>query len=206
MSRQESPHRRTCVLDAAPGNRKAFLRDAQERPADNRRGANARPIQRSSSGMPSIDVVRLWVKQGPIPPVIEGTIALGGGLPVKVGNQTIGALSGASGGRGRTRTKVRRGGHRQRSGQTGVALNGRRELADHWVLAACDATRACPAARVRSASFPSFAMACCWCATAASKRLQRDLQIECGVRPAVLKNSTWADPGFCPGLSIHTPH
>jgi uncharacterized protein GlcG (DUF336 family) len=95
--RAENYHIAVSVLDA-DGQLKAFLRDDKSGPQTidvSKRKAYTALIL----GMPSIDVVKFWVKQGPIPPVIEGTIALGGGLPVKVGNQTIGAIgvSGAPG-------------------------------------------------------------------------------------------------------------
>ena len=95
--RADNYHVAVSVLDAS-GQLKAFLRDDSSGPQTidvSKRKAYTALIL----GMPSIDVVKFWAKQGPIPPVIEGTIALGGGLPIKVGNQTIGAIgvSGAPG-------------------------------------------------------------------------------------------------------------
>lgn len=95
--RADNYHIAVSVLDAS-GQLKAFLRDDKSGPQTvdvSKRKAYTALIL----GMPSVDVVKFWAKQGPIPPVIEGTIALGGGLPVKVDNQTIGAIgvSGAPG-------------------------------------------------------------------------------------------------------------
>lgn len=95
--RADNYHIAVSVLDAS-GQLKAFLRDDRSGPQTidvSKRKAYTALIL----GMPSIDVVKFWAKQGPIPPIIEGTIALGGGLPVQVDHQTIGAIgvSGAPG-------------------------------------------------------------------------------------------------------------
>lgn len=95
--RADNYHIAVSVIDAS-GQLKAFLRDDRSGPQTidvSKRKAYTALIL----GIPSVDVVKFWAKQGPIPPVIEGTIALGGGLPIKVENQTIGAIgvSGAPG-------------------------------------------------------------------------------------------------------------
>jgi uncharacterized protein GlcG (DUF336 family) len=47
---------------------------------------------------PSMDTAKAWATQVP-PPSIEGTIALGGGFPIRAGDQVVGAIgvSGAPG-------------------------------------------------------------------------------------------------------------
>lgn len=95
--RADNYHIAVSVLDA-DGQLKAFLRDdksSQQTIDVSKRKAYTALIL----GMPSMEVVKFWAKLGPIPPVIEGTIALGGGLPIKVNNETIGAIgvSGAPG-------------------------------------------------------------------------------------------------------------
>jgi uncharacterized protein GlcG (DUF336 family) len=47
---------------------------------------------------PSMETVKAWAAQVP-PPLIEGTIALGGGMPIRAGDQVVGAVgvSGAPG-------------------------------------------------------------------------------------------------------------
>lgn len=47
---------------------------------------------------PSWETVKTWAAQSP-PPLIEGTIALGGGMPIRAGDQILGGVgvSGASG-------------------------------------------------------------------------------------------------------------
>jgi uncharacterized protein GlcG (DUF336 family) len=47
---------------------------------------------------PSMETVKTWAAQAPAP-LIEGTIALGGGMPIRAGDQILGGIgvSGASG-------------------------------------------------------------------------------------------------------------
>jgi uncharacterized protein GlcG (DUF336 family) len=95
--RSQNYHIAVSVLDA-DGQLKAFLRDdksSQQTIDVSKRKAYTALIL----GMPSMEVVKFWAKLGPVPPVIDGTIALGGGLPIKVDNETIGAIgvSGAPG-------------------------------------------------------------------------------------------------------------
>lgn len=95
--RSQNYHIGVSVLDA-DGQLKAFMRDdksSQQTIDVSKRKAYTALIL----GMPSMEVVKFWAKLGPVPPVIEGTVALGGGLPIKVDGETIGAIgvSGAPG-------------------------------------------------------------------------------------------------------------
>jgi uncharacterized protein GlcG (DUF336 family) len=47
----------------------------------------------------SAETAQQWASSGTPPPLIEGTVALGGGVPIKAGNEIIGAV-GVSGGPG----------------------------------------------------------------------------------------------------------
>jgi len=84
------------ILDTA-GNLKLSVRDDGTSPHTievARKKAYTALIYRR----PSMDTAKAWATQVP-PPSIEGTIALGGGFPIRTGDQVIGAVgvSGAPG-------------------------------------------------------------------------------------------------------------
>jgi uncharacterized protein GlcG (DUF336 family) len=84
------------VIDAA-GNLKLSVRDDGTSPHTvevARKKAYTALIYRR----PSIETAKAWATQVP-PPSIEGTIALGGGMPIRAGDQVVGSLgvSGAPG-------------------------------------------------------------------------------------------------------------
>ena len=84
------------VIDAA-GNLKLSVRDDGTSPHTvevARKKAYTALIYRR----PSIETAKAWATQVP-PPSIEGTIALGGGMPIRAGDQVVGSIgvSGAPG-------------------------------------------------------------------------------------------------------------
>ena len=84
------------ILDAA-GNLKLSVRDDGTSPHTvevARKKAYTALIYRR----PSIETAKAWATQVP-PPSIDGTIALGGGLPIRAGDQVVGSIgvSGAPG-------------------------------------------------------------------------------------------------------------
>ena len=84
------------ILDTA-GNLKLSVRDDGTSPHTievARKKAYTALIYRR----PSMDTAKAWATQVP-PPSIEGTIALGGGFPIRAGDQVVGAIgvSGAPG-------------------------------------------------------------------------------------------------------------
>jgi uncharacterized protein GlcG (DUF336 family) len=94
--RAEGYHPSITVIDAS-GLIKVQLRDDGNSPHTvdvSRRKAFTALIYRR----PSTETVKNWATAAPVP-LIEGTIAIGGGLPIKFGTETIGAIgvSGAPG-------------------------------------------------------------------------------------------------------------
>jgi uncharacterized protein GlcG (DUF336 family) len=93
--RADGMHIAVTVLDSS-GQLKAFLRDdgASLNTVDvsHRKAYTALVMRRTSA-----EQAKTWAAMTP-PPVIEGTIALPGGVPIKAGNEVIGAV-GVSGAR-----------------------------------------------------------------------------------------------------------
>jgi uncharacterized protein GlcG (DUF336 family) len=93
--RADGMHIAVTVLDGS-GQLKAFLRDdgASINTVDvsHRKAYTALVMRRTSA-----EQAKTWAAMTP-PPVIEGTIALPGGVPIKAGNEVIGAV-GVSGAR-----------------------------------------------------------------------------------------------------------
>lgn len=90
-------YRTTVAIIDAAGNLKLSVRDDGTSPHTvevARKKAYTALIYRR----PSIDTAKAWATQVP-PPSIEGTIALGGGLPIRAGDQVVGSIgvSGAPG-------------------------------------------------------------------------------------------------------------
>jgi len=95
--RADNYHVAVTVLDGA-GQLRAFLRDdgAGLQTVDvSHRKAYTALIMRRTSG----EQAKAWAAMNPVP-VIEGTIPIAGGVPIKVGNEVIGSVgvSGAPGG------------------------------------------------------------------------------------------------------------
>jgi uncharacterized protein GlcG (DUF336 family) len=93
--RADGMHIAVTVLDGS-GQLKAFLRDdgASLNTIDvsHRKAYTALVMRRTSA-----EQAKVWAAMTP-PPLIEGTIALPGGVPIKAGNEVIGAV-GVSGAR-----------------------------------------------------------------------------------------------------------
>jgi uncharacterized protein GlcG (DUF336 family) len=90
-------YRTTVAIIDAGGNVKISLRDDGTSPHTvevARKKAYTALIYRR----PSMETAKAWATQVP-PPSIEGTIALGGGLPIRAGDQVVGSIgvSGAPG-------------------------------------------------------------------------------------------------------------
>jgi uncharacterized protein GlcG (DUF336 family) len=90
-------YRTTIAIVDAGGNLKLSLRDDGTSPHTvevARKKAYTALIYRR----PSMETAKAWATQVP-PPSIEGTIALGGGLPIRAGDQVVGSIgvSGAPG-------------------------------------------------------------------------------------------------------------
>ena len=93
--RADGMHIAVTVLDGG-GNLKAFLRDdgasIQTVDVSQRKAYTALVMRRTSA-----EAVKMWAAMTPAP-TIAGTIALPGGVPIKAGNEVIGAV-GVSGAR-----------------------------------------------------------------------------------------------------------
>jgi len=90
-------YRTTVAIIDAGGNLKVSVRDDGTSPHTvevARKKAYTALIYRR----PSMETAKAWATQVP-PPSIEGTIALGGGLPIRAGDQVVGSIgvSGAPG-------------------------------------------------------------------------------------------------------------
>ena len=90
-------YRTTVAIIDAGGNLKMSVRDDGTSPHTvevARKKAYTALIYRR----PSMETAKAWATQVP-PPSIEGTIALGGGLPIRAGDQVVGSIgvSGAPG-------------------------------------------------------------------------------------------------------------
>jgi uncharacterized protein GlcG (DUF336 family) len=90
-------YRTTIAIIDAGGNLKLSIRDDGTSPHTvevARKKAYTALIYRR----PSMETAKAWATQVP-PPSIEGTIALGGGLPIRAGDQVVGSIgvSGAPG-------------------------------------------------------------------------------------------------------------
>jgi uncharacterized protein GlcG (DUF336 family) len=90
-------YRTTVAIIDAAGNLKLSVRDDGTSPHTvevARKKAYTALIYRR----PSIDTAKAWATQVP-PPSIDGTIALGGGMPIRTGDQVVGSIgvSGAPG-------------------------------------------------------------------------------------------------------------
>jgi len=90
-------YRTTIAIIDAGGNLKLSVRDDGTSPHTvevARKKAYTALIYRR----PSMETAKAWATQVP-PPSIEGTIALGGGLPIRAGDQVVGSIgvSGAPG-------------------------------------------------------------------------------------------------------------
>jgi uncharacterized protein GlcG (DUF336 family) len=90
-------YRTTVAIIDAGGNLKISVRDDGTSPHTvevARKKAYTALIYRR----PSMETAKAWATQVP-PPSIEGTIALGGGLPIRAGDQVVGSIgvSGAPG-------------------------------------------------------------------------------------------------------------
>jgi len=90
-------YRTTITIIDAGGNLKLSIRDDGTSPHTvevARKKAYTALIYRR----PSMETAKAWATQVP-PPSIEGTIALGGGLPIRAGDQVVGSIgvSGAPG-------------------------------------------------------------------------------------------------------------
>src|ERR1700730_18299269 len=88
--RADGSHESVTVIDGS-GLPKVFIRDDQSGPhtidLSQRKAYTAFTYQRTSG-----EQARYWASLPPPPFTVQGTVALPGGVPVKVGNEVIGAI------------------------------------------------------------------------------------------------------------------
>jgi len=96
-------YRTTVAVVDTGGNLKALIRDDGTSPhtveVATKKAYTAMIYRRASW-----ETVKAWAAQSP-PPIIEGTIALGGGMPVRAGDQILGGI-GVSGAPGQDKDEI----------------------------------------------------------------------------------------------------